>query len=88
MSQYKKKGKKKELATKISLEILHHCYRKSNPDFKVIHEGCSKIMPPILLCWSMTTEVDVGGIAVEVELSHQQSTTYRLSSASLQMTAS
>ena len=27
----------------------------------------SKLMPPILLCWSTTSEVDVGDMAVEVE---------------------
>ncbi len=26
-----------------------------------------KVMPPILLCWPMMSEVDVGGMAVEVE---------------------
>src|SRR5258705_13829834 len=26
-----------------------------------------KLMPPILLCWSTTSEADVGGMAVEVE---------------------
>ncbi len=30
-----------------------------------------KIMPPILLCWPVMLEVDVGGMAVEVEPSHQ-----------------
>ena len=32
-----------------------------------------KVMPPILLCWPMTSEVDVGGMAVEVEPSRQYS---------------
>jgi len=27
-----------------------------------------KVMPPILLRWPMMSEVDVGGMAVEVEL--------------------
>jgi len=30
-------------------------------------------MPPILLCWSATSEADGGGVVVEVELSHQYS---------------
>ena len=30
-------------------------------------------MPPILLCWPMTSEVDVGGVTVEVEPSLQYS---------------
>ena len=28
-----------------------------------------KVMPAILLCWPMTSEVDAGGMAVELELS-------------------
>ena len=40
----------------------------------VIYNGCSwKLMPPILLCWPTTSEVDVAGIAVEVEPTHQYS---------------
>jgi len=30
-----------------------------------------KVIPLILLHWSMMSEADVGGMAVEVELSHQ-----------------
>ena len=30
-----------------------------------------KVMPPILLCWPMMAEADVGCMAVEVELSYQ-----------------
>jgi len=26
-----------------------------------------KVMPPLLLCWSTTLEVDVGGVAVEAQ---------------------
>ena len=29
-----------------------------------------KVMPTILLCWLVTSEVDVGGMAVEAEHSH------------------
>ena len=35
-----------------------------------------KVMPPILLCWSSTSEADVGGMAVGAELSHQYSVTF------------
>ena len=35
-----------------------------------------KVMPPILLCWPPTSEVDVGSIAAEVEPSHQYSVTF------------
>jgi len=30
-----------------------------------------KVMPPVLLCWPMMSEVDVGGVAAEVEPSCQ-----------------
>ena len=30
-----------------------------------------KVIPPILLCWPTTSEADVGGMAIEVEPSHQ-----------------
>jgi len=32
-----------------------------------------EVMPPNLLCWPMTSEVNVGDIAEEVEPSHQYS---------------
>ena len=35
-----------------------------------------KVMPPFLLLWSMTSEVDGGGLAVEVEPSHQYLITF------------
>ena len=35
-----------------------------------IEGAAPKVMPPILLCWPTTSEVDVGGMAVEVEPSH------------------
>ena len=34
-----------------------------------------KVMPPYLLCWSMISEAGGGGMAAEVELSHQYSLT-------------
>jgi len=34
-----------------------------------------KVIPPISLCWPLTLEVDVGGMAVEVEPSCQYSVT-------------
>ena len=33
--------------------------------------AASKVMPPVLLSWPITSEADVGGSAVEVEPSHQ-----------------
>ena len=35
-----------------------------------------KVMPPILLCWHTTLEADVGGMAAEVEPSHQYPITF------------
>ena len=32
-----------------------------------------KVMPPILFCWALALEVDVGGMEVESEPSHQYS---------------
>lgn len=34
-----------------------------------------KVMPLVLWCWSMTSEVDIGGMAAEAEPSHQYSVT-------------
>ena len=34
-----------------------------------------KVMSPILLCWPMMSQADSGGMAVEVEPSHQYSIT-------------
>ena len=34
-----------------------------------------KVMPPMLSCWSMTSEVDVGGMTIGVESTHQNSVT-------------
>ena len=39
-------------------------------------KAAPKVMPPVLLCWCTTSEVDVGGMAVEIESSHQHSMTY------------
>jgi len=35
-----------------------------------------KVMPPGLLCWPMMSEVDVDGMAVLIEPSHQYSVTF------------
>ena len=38
----------------------------------LVHASSSNIiMPPVLLCWPMTSEADVGSMAEEVGLSHQ-----------------
>lgn len=37
--------------------------------------AAQKVMYPILLCWLMTSESDAGGVAVDVETSHQYSIT-------------
>ena len=33
--------------------------------------AATKVMSPVLVCWSTMSKADVGGMAVEVELSHQ-----------------
>ena len=35
-----------------------------------------KVMPPMLFCWCMTSEMDVGGMAVEIKPSHQYPITF------------
>jgi len=35
-----------------------------------------KVMPPVLLYWPTTSEVDVGGMAVEFEPSHKYPITF------------
>ena len=37
----------------------------------MFNESAPKVMPPILLCWLVMLEEDGGGMAVEVETSHQ-----------------
>ena len=39
------------------------------------YNAALKVTPPILLCWPVTAEADGGGMAVEVEFSHQYSIT-------------
>ena len=36
-----------------------------------IMRAALKVMPPVLLCWPMMSEADVGGMAVEDQPSHQ-----------------
>ena len=35
-----------------------------------------EVMPPILLCWLTTSEVDIGDVAVEAEPSQQYSVSF------------
>jgi len=39
----------------------------------VVRKAAPKVMPPILLCWPIMSEADVGGAVVDVEPSHQYS---------------
>jgi len=59
-------------------------YKKKNPQVIDNSSACSwslvkhtmaatEVIPPILLCWPMTSEADVGGTAREAEPSHQYS---------------
>jgi len=50
---------------------------KRNPDFTlqlILYQNNNG--NPVLLCWPMASEADVGGQAVEVEPSHQYSITF------------
>ena len=38
-----------------------------------------EVMPPILLCWSRTSEADGGGMTLKIEPSHQYSITFSCS---------
>ena len=38
--------------------------------------AAEKAVSPIVLCWPMMSELDVGDMAVEVEPSHQYSITF------------
>ena len=40
------------------------------------NRAAPKVMPPILLYWPAMSEVDVGGMALEAEPSHQYSITF------------
>ena len=46
------------------------------PFFIIRTSAAPKIMPHILLCWPTTSEVDVGGMSVEIEPSHQYCSFY------------
>ena len=37
---------------------------------EILLSAVLKVMPSISLCWSMMSEVNVGGMAVDVELPH------------------
>ena len=41
-----------------------------------IMRAAPKVMLPVLLCWLTMSEVDIGGVAVEAEPSHQYSVTF------------
>jgi len=57
----------------IILKPLITCWIKSQVQQDYIVMTVPKVMPSILWCWPMTSEADVGGMAVEVEPSHQYS---------------
>ena len=46
------------------------------PVFTKATRAVPTVMPPLLLCWTMKSVVDVGGLAVEVEPSCQYSITF------------
>ena len=54
----------------------HYCAGKISMKKKKSSKSALKVIPPILLCWHMVSEVDVGGMATEVELSYQYFITF------------
>ena len=48
------------------------CYLHVN-DIVYFMRAALKVMPPLLLCWPLMSEADVGDVAVEVEPSYQRS---------------
>ena len=58
-----------------SLQGFHDSVQWKNLSLNRNTKVALKVMPPSLLCWPSTSDVDVGGIAVEVEPSHQYSIT-------------
>lgn len=45
-------------------------------DYLTSMRAAPKLIPPILLYWSMMSGVNVGGMAVDVEPSHRYSVTF------------
>lgn len=45
---------------------------------QIFYEGCLKAIPPILICWPVNPEVDVGKMATKVEPSCQYSLAFCL----------
>ena len=56
------------LKIQIKLVWLERCSAATN--FSIMRAAL-KVMPPVFLCWPMTSEAGVGGMAVEAEPSHQ-----------------
>jgi len=59
------------------------CWKGLNSNYRCKGLKCDQnlraapnVVPPVAWCLPMTSEVDVGGIAVEAELSHQYSITF------------
>ena len=50
---------------------FHPPYTLTTVSCKSHMRAAPKVMPPMLRCWPTTSEVDVGGMAVEVEPSRQ-----------------
>ena len=57
------------------LNLPHMCYFALTlwEEFCMYKRAALKVLPPILSCLPMTSEVDVGGMAVEIETSYRYS---------------
>jgi len=66
-------------AFKISRSLLRTWLQRLEQDTPILMKNtgaASKVMPPILFGWFMTSEANVSGMAVEVEPSHHYSITF------------
>jgi len=50
--------------------LFHEMNSSGVENTSVNYEAAPEVVPPILLCWPMTSKTDVGGMAVEVAPSH------------------
>ena len=63
----------------ISVKLLHISRLEEKAESSIYTwsiKAAPKLMPPILLCWPTKSEAEVGGMASEMESSHQYSTMF------------
>jgi len=62
----------KNFSTRTLMAIYYFCNVRviDKCNAYIIYETAPEVMPPVLLCWPVTSEADVGSVAVEVEPAH------------------